>query len=325
VLTDFSVKNIKATFGEKSTSYSNVNRDFILDLGYMHAGEQVTLAGEDQKIVSVNIYRLLEGNYTEAMAQLREQPLVVTSYSDTQIQATIDVQKDGILFTSIPYEEGWTVYVDGIPAETKAFANAFVSIDLSAGQHNITMSYMPVGLKEGAVISLASLLILMIVILVYLIRHRKAKRQEAADRSEMRIPVAESAQARPSAAPSQSDKLSYADRIRPADESMRRKEFQEPTVTEDEILLGSSEEIPADMISPTDSIQETITTDAEQDASYEEETATLETATVLQAYDFPSVTPDEEIPAQPTSSSAEKNPRLLAFEQLMKDLGGRIE
>ena len=33
VLTDFSVKNIKATFEEKSTTYSNVNRDFILIWG----------------------------------------------------------------------------------------------------------------------------------------------------------------------------------------------------------------------------------------------------------------------------------------------------
>ena len=29
--------------------------------------------------------------------------------------------------------------------------------------------------------------------------------------------------------------------------------------------------------------------------------------------------------AQPAPSHAEKNPRLLAFEQLMRDLGGRIE
>ncbi len=325
VLTDFSVKNIKATFGEKSTSYSNVNRDFILDLGYMHAGEQVTLVGEDQKIVSVNIYRLLEDNYIQAMAQLREQPLVVTSYSDTQIQATIDVREAGILFTSIPYEEGWTVYVNGIPTQTKAFADAFVSIDLPAGQHTITMSYMPVGLKEGAIISLASLVILTIVIFVYLIRRRKAKRQAVADRNEMRIPVAESVQARPSQEPSQPDKLSYADRIRPVDESLRQKEIQPPTVTEDKMILEPSAEVSVNIISQTASIQEPTATEASHDAAREEEAATVETAAVSETCDSSSAVPDTEIPAQPIGSGAEKNPRLLAFEQLMKDLGGRIE
>ncbi|MBR6528197.1 MAG: YfhO family protein, partial [Lachnospiraceae bacterium] len=304
VLTDFSVKNIKATFEEKSTTYSNVNRDFVLDLGYMHAGEQVTLAGEDKKMVSVNIYRLLEGNYTEAMAQLREQPLVVTSYSDTEIQATIDVKKAGILFTSIPYEEGWTVSVNGIPTETKAFADAFVSIDLPAGQHTITMSYMPVGLREGAIISLASLAILMIIILVHLICYFRKRHQTAADRNEMRIPVAEPVQAKPSQASTLTAKPSYADRIRPVDESLRREEPASPEDRnmEDTIVSESS---------------------AESQANIE---SVIPEATATQDADVsPSAAPDAVPTVQPTGSDSEKNPRLLAFEQLMKDLGGRIE
>lgn len=315
VLTDFSVKNIKATFGEDSTTYSNVNRDFILDLGYMHAGEQVTLTGEDQKTVSVNIYRLLEDNFVQAMAELNEQPLVVTSYSSTQIQATIDVKESGILFTSIPYEEGWTVYVNGIPTQTTAYANAFVSIQLPAGQHTITMKYMPIGLVEGAYISLGSLFILLIVILIYLIRHRKAKRKAAAHCKEMRIPVAEPVQARPSQ-DTDLPRSSYADRIRPVQEAVHQQEecqqgegaFPTEIISQEEAL--SEEEITA-MPDQSDSVS---------DFPVQEEAATLETnnlsITATQATDTNT---------QHSTSSPENNPRLLAFEQLMKDLGGRIQ
>jgi len=325
VLTDFSVKNIKATFGEKSTTYSNVNRDFILDLGYLQVGEQVTLAGEDQKMVNVKIYRLLEENYIQAMAELNQQPLNVTSYSATEIHANINALESGILFTSIPYEEGWTVTVDGIPVQTKAYADAFVSIDLTAGQHTIDMTYMPVGLREGAVISLASLAILMIVIFIYLIRYRKAKRQAAADQNEMRIPTAEPVQAKPSQEPSLSGRESYADRIRPVDETLRR----EKAITTEEV--SSSEAIPSETMTtemtaevsdggtPLSSSMQLSETDAAPEEKPLEQAPSVEVRTASSAV------PETADPARTTLSGAEKNPRLLAFEQLMRDLGGRIE
>ena len=135
VLTDFSVKNITAVSEDGSTTYSNVDRDFILDLGYMARDEEVTLNGSDQKTVSLNIYRLLQEELIAAVGELNEEPLIVDSYTDTQVRGHITVQNEGILFTSIPYEEGWQVLIDGQAAETSAYADAFLSIALTAGEH----------------------------------------------------------------------------------------------------------------------------------------------------------------------------------------------
>ena len=336
VLTDFSVKNIKAAFEEGSTTYSNVNRDFILDLGYLHAGEQVTLTGEDQKTVSINIYRLLEDNFIQAIGELNEQPLVVTSYSDTEIQATVNVTEAGILFTSIPYEEGWTVYVDGIPVATKAFADAFVSVDLTVGQHTITMKYMPVGLKEGAIISLVSLGILLIVVIVYLIRWRKAKKQAAASQSEMRIPVAERVQARPSDSPVQGvERRSYAERVRPAEISTEEAATAEVIPAEGKEIHTEDADSAEEFGSAKDSIS------AQQSALAEDPLPANEPISVTESGSARASLPAAEAPATDASdtdtasdrtgstvapeSNTEKNPRLLAFEQMMRDLGGRIE
>lgn len=188
VLNDFSVDTITASYGDTSTSYSNVNRDFILDLGYLAAGESVTLTANDSKQVSVDIYRLDEEAFIQAVTELQETPLVIDSYSDTEIRGHISVEEAGILFTSIPYEEGWTAYVDGVQVETSAFAEAFISLDLSAGEHAILLQYQPVGLNEGAMISLACLCLLLILICLTVIRRRKAKKPDLEEQRRVRFP-----------------------------------------------------------------------------------------------------------------------------------------
>ena len=120
----------------------------------------------------------------------------------------------------------------------------------------------------------------------------------------MRIPVAEPVQAKPSQTSTLTAKPSYADRIRPLDESLRREEPASPEERnmEDTIVSESSSESQANIES------------------------VIPEATVTQDADVsPSAAPDAAPAVQPTGSDSEKNPRLLAFEQLMKDLGGRIE
>ena len=61
------------------------------------------------------------------------------------------------MFTSIPYDLGWKVTVDGEPAETEKILDTFLSVNLTAGLHKIQMEYEPVGLRTGGLISAVSL------------------------------------------------------------------------------------------------------------------------------------------------------------------------
>ena len=72
----------------------------------------------------------------------------------------MEAKEEGTLFTSIPYDEGWSVTVDGEPAETKSFDNTFLCLDLPAGSHVILFRYRVPGLAEGIALSVSSLLIL---------------------------------------------------------------------------------------------------------------------------------------------------------------------
>ena len=99
---------------------------------------------------------------------LRDEKLVLTSFSDTCIRGTIAVKQDGLLYTSIPYERGWTAYVDGAPvalastydpkAEDVKLTDAVIAIPLAAGMHDVEFRFTAPGLKLGALISLGGLL-----------------------------------------------------------------------------------------------------------------------------------------------------------------------
>ena len=85
---------------------------------------------------------------------------------------------DGIIFTSIPCDDGWTVKVDGKVVETKNVADAFIAIPVTAGTHEVRMHYRPKGLTMGMIISCVSALGILAFIVIRMIRHKQKSEEE---------------------------------------------------------------------------------------------------------------------------------------------------
>ena len=87
--------------------------------------------------------------YYEAMSK---NPYEVKEHTSNFIKGTIDVDEKGIFFTSIPYDKGWKITVDGKKLEqeeTIAIADAFLGFPLEGGTHEIELEYTPVGFIVG--------------------------------------------------------------------------------------------------------------------------------------------------------------------------------
>ena len=82
----------------------------------------------------------------------------VTRWEDTVIEGNVQAAEAGTLFTSIPYDKGWKVTVDGQERKGRKVLDAFFGLDLPAGSHEIRLEYHPPGLKAGAAVSAISLL-----------------------------------------------------------------------------------------------------------------------------------------------------------------------
>ena len=74
----------------------------------------------------------------------------------------LTAQADGseTLVTTIPAESGWSAYVDGQKVETDTWLNAFLALDLPAGEHQIELRYTTPGLAPGVILGCASVLAL---------------------------------------------------------------------------------------------------------------------------------------------------------------------
>lgn len=102
------------------------------------------------------LYRLNVEKFKNAVKQKQADNLKITSWSDAQIDAEVDVKdvNTSSVFTSIPYNSGWKVSVDGHDKTTYRIWDTFLGFDLNPGHHQIRLIYQPVGFKLGMIISL---------------------------------------------------------------------------------------------------------------------------------------------------------------------------
>lgn len=156
---NFSVTYEKPDETSDSKSFSSVKQKYIFDLGYCQADTIVQLTANEQSTIQGYIYGLNEEKLDQFYQNIKDQCMVISEYNDTHISATISAKENKILFTTIPYEKGWTVTVDGVKVETFAFKDAFLAFEVEEGNHQIQFVYLPYGLKIGIGISLVSLVI----------------------------------------------------------------------------------------------------------------------------------------------------------------------
>ena len=157
------VEKVAALMGEKTKNFDNVSRGYLLELGYLKSGEEVTLRNDDndQDLIA-SAYRFLPEGLESVYQVLNKNSLKLTKWTDTQIKGTVDADKAGLLYLSIPFDKGWSVKIDGKEAEPYKIFDTFLSVHMTAGTHEVSLEYMPEGLKAGGMITGGSILILLV-------------------------------------------------------------------------------------------------------------------------------------------------------------------
>lgn len=163
----------------------------IVSLGSYEPGTKITLrmtVSNDYTIVKEFLfYKFNEDLFHEDLAKLSDNEWNITEYSDRKITGTVTAQEGELLMTSIPYEPGWSIKVDGKKVEDLiqttetedaalptisntdgdegmvVVVNAFIGLKLSPGEHTITMSYTPPGWWLGVLLLFGGVAVLVFV------------------------------------------------------------------------------------------------------------------------------------------------------------------
>lgn len=165
--------------GKNLGQYFTNDTHAIIDIGAFEEGEEITvvLKQEETKMYikqdDTYFYSFDSALFEEYADKLTTTELNVTDHSETMLAGTVNGGDKGTrILTTIPYDEGWHITVDGKPVEYKKTLSVpdpdikeednlsgLISFDVPAGEHTFKMTYMSDAFKYGAIISISGIVL----------------------------------------------------------------------------------------------------------------------------------------------------------------------
>ena len=126
-------------------------------LGHFEKGEKVEICIEHHSeavgVHCVYAYEIDETIFDQVYQCLSGRTLEQMNVEDGKILAESHFDQATTVFFSVPYESGWKCFVDGKSIQPRIFGNTFITLDIPAGKHSISLQYQVEGFTGGAVLS----------------------------------------------------------------------------------------------------------------------------------------------------------------------------
>ena len=153
--------------GNRVCNYFTNETWVIQNLGTFEKGDEVEV-----EIVFKNgiMYFARESDYmfyyldysamNDALSQLEYASMYVEEHGNDYLRGTIDLPEgQELIFTTIPYDEGWKVTVDGKEAETVKVLGTLLAVPSTEGLHEIEFVYRPDCAVYGGLLSVIGIVI----------------------------------------------------------------------------------------------------------------------------------------------------------------------
>jgi uncharacterized membrane protein YfhO len=159
--------------GNNSEGHDIQYYPYIIDTQYFGDTDgdiEISLKIEESVSGSVEIHAAYfdEEAFAEAYEILNSRPLQIDSFRNTKFTGTIRADRLGVLFTTVPYDRGWSVKLDGVklkPGDIERVGEGFIAVNIGAGTHKVEFSFMPEGFVLGLIVSLLSIAVLCAIIM----------------------------------------------------------------------------------------------------------------------------------------------------------------
>ena len=120
----------------------------------------------EKSSLSTKAYLLDEALFWQAYDVLADATLELTEFSTTYVEGTIEANRNGLLYTSIPQDGNWNVTVDGQTVEPVLVGKVMIGVPLTQGSHTISFTYRNRAFEIGGTIALVCIVIFVALILV---------------------------------------------------------------------------------------------------------------------------------------------------------------
>ena len=148
----------------------------ILSLGMQEEGQEISLGmtlTKDHLYVKTRekcFYYIDWAVFEDAMARLAQDQYHITEYTESSFTGTFTASREHqLVMTTIAYDKGWQILVDGKPVETVKTLGSVIGfyVDGEVGEtHEVEMVYKPNTFLIGTAVSLISLSLFICLILL---------------------------------------------------------------------------------------------------------------------------------------------------------------
>lgn len=140
--------------------------NMFVNLGHTDSGtDEMSIQFEDTGRYNINditMYALPADKKVDRQIaeEKRENELNIKVFENERIEGTVQREEPGVLVTTIPYEKGWNVTVNGEERDTVQANIGFIGVPLDSGNSEIVFSYQSPYLKLGGILSLIGIFLL---------------------------------------------------------------------------------------------------------------------------------------------------------------------
>ena len=155
-------------------TYFEGDNNSIMKIGDFEKGEQVkiglTLTRDDLYFREAQFVYINERNIKKDLQKIIDKNAETTAVrpDPTTMRVEVNADETSYLFTSIPDEKGWEVFVDGKKTDYDVCLGALLGVQLSSGKHTIEFRFTTAGYPLAIFVSLAGLVIFIVSAVIYL-------------------------------------------------------------------------------------------------------------------------------------------------------------
>ncbi len=148
------------------------------DLGYYKEAKtvevQVVFTGENVvQLVKPKAMFLNSDRFENMMKTIKKNGVSFETSGRTS-EAEVELSKDQVVLTTIPFDKGWRAYIDGKRVEIPTFKDAFLALPVPKGKHTVKLVFLPEGFRIGLSLFISCILLF----IVYNWRLRKKMKQQ---------------------------------------------------------------------------------------------------------------------------------------------------
>lgn len=141
--------------------YKSYKEEFVINTNE-HVGEiKIYIGYNNYRYDSFNAYTINDNKFNEAANIMINNSVLISENNEHKITGFINAKEASIIYTSIPYDIGWNVYINGTKIKTFKIGNSLLAFDILPGENHIELKYRSKGIIVGGVISLTSIIIVL--------------------------------------------------------------------------------------------------------------------------------------------------------------------